>query len=224
MAESSEPQWIGMLGSLLGDLRRRRRELPEAPGGRGRRARPPRALHRRRDADRPAERDRGAHRGRLRAAGARPARDAPGARGDRSRPPPRRPAARRGTGGRPGGARPGARPARPSWPGLAGATTPGCGSPPPRSGRRSSGPTRRRSRAGGRPRRRSSTGTGRRRPQSAPAALELARGLGSRWLVAELEALCERARLETAARTMAHAARTVSATDPGRAASRTRSA
>ncbi|MDQ6607068.1 MAG: AAA family ATPase [Actinomycetota bacterium] len=30
VAESSEPQWIGMLGSLLGDLRRRRRQLPEA--------------------------------------------------------------------------------------------------------------------------------------------------------------------------------------------------
>ncbi len=30
VADSSEPQWIGMLGSLLGDLRRRRRQLPEA--------------------------------------------------------------------------------------------------------------------------------------------------------------------------------------------------
>ncbi len=30
VAESSEPQWIGLLGSVLGDLRRRRRQLPEA--------------------------------------------------------------------------------------------------------------------------------------------------------------------------------------------------
>jgi DNA-binding CsgD family transcriptional regulator len=30
VADSSEPQWIGMLGSMLGELHRRRRELPEA--------------------------------------------------------------------------------------------------------------------------------------------------------------------------------------------------
>ena len=170
-----------------------------ARGARGGRpgARPPRAVHRRRDADRAGERGRRAGRGRHRPAGPRPARE----REERDA------IARarihvqrlRGAAQEGGPVERACEPSgRPSWPGPAAATTPSCGRRRRRSGRRSSGRTRPRVTTFNQAEALIEAG------ERAAAARAGARGagagpqLGSRWLVEELTALAERARLDLA--------------------------
>ena len=133
--------------------------------GRGERARPDRAVHRRRGADRPRDRGRDAGGGGHRPARARPARARRRARRAGPSADPHAAAARRGRGGRTGGARLEGRRAPPSWPAREAAPTRSCGSPPPGSGTRSRVRSSARSRCGGPPRRTSTPATAPRRPR-----------------------------------------------------------
>ena len=194
---SSEPQWIGAFGTL-------KAELPAAPAATstGARAavadgaRPDRAVHRRRDADRPGDGGRAARRGRHRPARARPAR----ARGRARRPGPRADPhaapARGGGGGRPGGERLARGRAPPSWPGPEAATTPSCGWRRRGSGSACRGPSSARWRCGARPRRRSTPVTAPPAPRPLRRRSRSRARLGARWLVDELTALAQRARLD----------------------------